>query len=126
MNIKEKSPLKHVTCHIILPSVHLAFYYPGKRARFLAEHYFFYWRRDTTSLGSSLVDTGEFAVPLCDGDSDWLLQTRNIILHVSAAFIGYTGPALHQAVALDGNIINSNTVNFKTNSPFRTVFPALY
>lgn len=70
-------------------------------------------RRDTACVGSSLVDTREFAVPVCDVASDWLLQTCNIILHVSAMFIGYTGPALHQAVALDGNIININTGQFK-------------
>ena len=46
---------------------------------------------------------------VCDVVSDWPLQTCNIILHVSAPSIGYTGPALHQAVALDGNIININT-----------------
>lgn len=58
-------------------------------------------RKDTASVGSSPVDTGEFAVPLCVDASDWLRRTCNIILHVSAALIGYTGPALHQAVALD-------------------------
>lgn len=83
-------------------------------------------RKDTSSVGSGLVDTGEFAVPVCDGVSDWPLQTCNIILHVSAASIGYTGPALHQAVALDGNIININTGNLKTNAPFSTASPLLY
>lgn len=79
-------------------------------------------RKDTSSIGSSPVDTGEFAVPVCDVVSDWPLQTRNIILHVSAASIGYTGPALHQAVALDGNIININTANLKSCTHFSAVF----
>lgn len=83
-------------------------------------------RKDTSGVGSRLVDTGEFAVPVCDGVSDWPLQTCNIILHVSAASIGYTGPALHQAVALDGNIININTGNLKTNAPFSAACPPLY
>lgn len=61
-------------------------------------------------------------MPVCDGVSDWPLQTCNIILNVSAASIGYTGPALHQAVALDGNIININKGNLKTNEPFSDVF----
>lgn len=60
-----------------------------------------------------MVDTGEFVVPICIGVSDWLLQTRNIIPHVSAVLIGYAGPALHQAVALDGNIININRRNLR-------------
>lgn len=83
-------------------------------------------RKDTSCVASSLVGTGEFDVPVCDGVSDWPLQTCNIILHVSAASIGYTGPAMHQAVALDGNIININTGNLKTNAHFRAVSPPLY
>lgn len=83
-------------------------------------------RMDTASVEGSPVDTGEFAVPLCDAVSDWPLQTCNIILHVSVASIGYTGPALHQAVALDGNIININTRNLKTNAHFSAVFLARY
>lgn len=75
-------------------------------------------RKNTCSVGRSLVGTGEFALPVCDSLFDWLLQTCNIILHVSAASIGYTGPAMHQAVALDGNIININTGNLKANAPF--------
>lgn len=59
-------------------------------------------------------------MPVCDGASDWPLQTCNIILHVSAASIGYTGPALHQAVALDGNIININTGKFLKKNKKRT------
>lgn len=70
-------------------------------------------RKDTASVGSSPGDTGEFAVPECDRVSDWPLQTCNIILHVSAAAIGYTGPALHQAVALEGNITYINTGNLE-------------
>lgn len=70
-------------------------------------------------------------MPVCDGASDWPLQTCNIILHVSAASIGYTGPALHQAVALDGNIININTGKFlkkkqKTNAHLSAAFSLLY
>lgn len=83
-------------------------------------------RKDTSSVGSGPVDTGEFAVPVCDGASDWSLQTCNVILHVSAALIGYTGPALHQAVALDGNIININTGILKINAAFSGAFPLLY
>lgn len=83
-------------------------------------------RKDTCILGSSLVDTGEFAVPVCEAVSDWPLQTRNIILHVSASPIGYRGPALHQAVALDGNIININIRKFKTSAGFSSGFLLLY
>lgn len=61
-------------------------------------------------------------MPVCDGVSDWPLQTCNIILYVSAASIGYTGPALHQAVALAGNIININTGELKTNAPSAPYF----
>ena len=58
-------------------------------------------------------------MPVCDGVSDWPLQTCNIILNVSAASIGYTGPALHQAVALDGNIININKRKLKNQRTFQ-------
>lgn len=82
-------------------------------------------RKDTASVGSILVDTGEFAVRVCDGVSDWPLQTCNIILYVSAASIGCMGPALHQAVALDGNIININTGILKIIAVFSAAFPQL-
>lgn len=65
-------------------------------------------------------------MPVCDSVSDWPLQTCNIILHVSAASIGYTGPALHQAVALDVNIININTAKLKSNTPFSAALNQLY
>lgn len=67
-------------------------------------------RKDTASVGSP-VDAGDLLCRcvMCEVASDWPLQTCNIILHVSAPSIGYTGPALHQAVALDGNRISTNT-----------------
>lgn len=58
---------------------------------------------------------------LCECVSDWPLKTRNIVLHVSATPIGYLGPALHQAAALDGNVIVINTGKFKNR---RTCFAA--
>lgn len=45
-------------------------------------------------------------MPFCDSAPDWLPRTRNIAHYVLKAIIGYVGPALHQAVALDGNPIN--------------------
>lgn len=60
-----------------------------------------------------------FAVLLCECVSDWPPKTRNIVLHVSATPIGYLGPALHQAAALDGNVIVINTGKFKNR---RTCF----
>ena len=68
----------------------------------------FLQRKDISRVKRCLVDTGEFAVLLCYTRSDWSMQTRNIFLHVLAALIGYVRPALHQAVALDGNKININ------------------
>lgn len=65
-------------------------------------------------------------MPVCEVVSDWSMQTCNIILHVSAALIGYTGPALHQAVALDGNIININTGNLKTSAHLSAVFFCIF
>lgn len=47
----------------------------------------------------------------CDSASDWLQQSRNIILHVLQAIIGYVGPALHQAVGLHQDPINTIKLN---------------
>lgn len=49
--------------------------------------------------------TGGIVMPVWDGASDWSLRTCNIMLNVSSAVIGYTGPAMHQAVVTGGNEI---------------------
>lgn len=64
---------------------------------------------------------------LCERASDWPLRTCNIVLHVSATPIGYAGPAMHQAAALDVNVIVINTWKFKSGRtflapPFRSFF----